>query len=644
MLVQLADISFGYAGEELFSGLTWQVNPGEHIGLVGPNGAGKSTLLRLITGAVEPEAGQVARRRGVTIGYLHQSQEFKGEGTIFHALLAPFADVVALRDELDVLALRLEKEHDPRDLERYGHVEEQFRMKDGYALEARVRELAMDVGFGAEDLGRAVGTLSGGERNRLELAKVLLAAPDLLLLDEPTNHLDMAACERLEGFLSTYPGAFVLVSHDRTFLDSVCSEIVEVDDGRLDRYVGGWRAYVAGRDKRRELARAAYERQKDEIARTEDFIRRNLAGQKTNQAKSRRKMLERLERLEWQADMWEQAGRIGLRFDVGDRPGGKEMLVTEKLAAGYDQPLVGGLDLVVYRGDRIGIVGPNGAGKSTLLRTLLGLERPLGGNLRRGQDVRPGYFDQKLGGLDDDRSLIDEIRAVRGDLSPDAVRQYLARFRFFGDDVFRVVRGLSGGERNRLALAKMMLRPANLLALDEPTNHLDIPAREVLERALRAYEGTLLVVSHDRFFLDEVATKILVVDGAGGAALELGNYSDWRRRRERKAAAVPAARAAAPAPAPASRPKKEKADWEESKARAAARGKLERRLAQLEEQIGKAEAEAEAVRGKLAGAHGGDWQKLHALVEDERRLSDRLRSLMGEWEKVGEELARDAPA
>src|SRR5262249_37193158 len=254
MLVQLADIHFGYAGEDLFSGLTWQINPGEHIGLVGPNGAGKSTLLRLIAGKLEPEAGQVARRRRVTFGYLHQSQEFAGEGTLFHALLAPFAEVVALGEEMDELAARLEKTHDPKDLDRYGHVEELFRAKEGYALEARVRELAMDVGFSEAELGRSVDTLSGGERNRLQPANVLLASPDLLLLDEPTNHLDMAACERLEGFLSSYPGSFVLVSHDRTFLDAVCKEIVEVDEGQLDRYVGGWRAYVDGRDRRREQA------------------------------------------------------------------------------------------------------------------------------------------------------------------------------------------------------------------------------------------------------------------------------------------------------------------------------------------------------------------------------------------------------
>ena len=631
MLVQLADVSFGYAGDELFDGLTWQINPGEHLGLVGPNGAGKSTLLRLLAGELEPERGQVARRRGVTVGYLHQSQEFRGAGTIRSALMAPFADVVGMHEELAELARRLEATHDPADLERYGHLEEQLRHRGGYAVEARVRELADDVGFGEDELDRPVDTLSGGERNRLELAVVLLAAPDLLLLDEPTNHLDMAACEKLEAYLAKTSSSFVLVSHDRTFLDAVCGEIVEVDGGELERYPGGWRAYVEGREKRRELALTAYKRQQEEIARTEDFIRRNLAGQKTKQAQSRRKQLEKLERLSWQADMWEQAGRIGLRFEVGERPGSKEMLVAERLSVGYDRPLVSGLAATVYRGERVGIVGPNGAGKSTLLKTLLGMERPLAGDVRRG-DVRLAYFDQKLGGLDEDRTLIDEIRSVRGDLSPDAVRQYLARFRFFGDEVFRVVRGLSGGERNRLALSKMMLRPANLLALDEPTNHLDIPAREVLERALRAYDGTLLVVSHDRFFLDEVCTRLVVLDGAGGWSLESGNYSDWRRRRAAAARPAPVVMVEKPKAASA-------ATREEKKARDAARAKLEKRLAQLEDKIAATEAEHAAVREKLASAHGGDWQKLHGLVEDERRLSERLRSLMAEWERTGEELA-----
>jgi ATP-binding cassette subfamily F protein 3 len=641
MLLQLADITFGYAGEPLFEGLTWQINAGDRVGLVGPNGAGKSTLLRLMAGTLAPEGGQVARTRGVTMAYLHQSQEFVGAGTVGAALHEPFADALALRAELAEVAAQLESappEAHPALLDRYGHLEDRYRERGGYSLESRVAELAADVGFAGADLERNVETLSGGERNRLELAKVLLAAPDLLLLDEPTNHLDLAACERLEGFLASYPKTFVLVSHDRFFLDRVCNKIVEVDGGACEEYAGGWSTYVAERDKRRELALAAFKRQRAEIARTEEFIRKNIAGQGTNQAKSRRKMLERVERLELTRDMWSDAGRIGLRFEVGERPGGKEAINAEGLAVGYPGAprLVEGLNLTIYRGERVGIVGDNGTGKSTLMKTLLGKMAAAGGSVRQTGDLRTAYFDQQLGDLRDERSLIDEIRSARGDLSPDQTRAYLAKFRFFGDDVFRVVKGLSGGEKNRLTLAKMMLRPANFLAMDEPTNHLDIPAREVLERALRAYEGTLLVISHDRFFLDQVCTRLIVLHAGGRAELESGNYSDWRRRlsRAQRAVATPAARAA-PAPAPVAASKK---DFAENKAQKADRGKKERRWKALEDEIAALETRTAELKITLAAEHGGNWQSLHALVEEERELAERLEKRLAEWEKLGAEL------
>ncbi|HEY3357264.1 MAG TPA: ABC-F family ATP-binding cassette domain-containing protein [Polyangia bacterium] len=672
MLVQLADITFGYAGESLFEDLTWQVNPGEHIGLVGPNGAGKSTLLRLLAGELDPERGQVARTRGVTVGYLHQSQEFRGDGTIRSALMAPFAGVLALREELAALTTRLEGDHDPQLLDRYGRVEEEYRHKDGYTLDNRVRELCGDVGFEERDLDRPIATLSGGERNQLELAIVLLAAPDLLLLDEPTNHLDAVACERLERVLASYAGAFVLVSHDRYLLDQVATKIVEVDGGGVEEYPAGWRNYVAERDKREELLLKAYERQREAIARTEDFIRRNLAGQQTNQAKSRRKMLERVERLELHKSAWQAASRLGLRFEVGARASGKEVLVAEELTAGYDaaRPVCRGVGLTIYRGDRVGIVGRNGCGKTTLLKTLLGKVRPLGGTVRRGHELRLAYFDQKLEDLDEERSLIDEIRSVRGDLSPDAVRNYLARFRFFGDDVFRAVKGLSGGERNRLALAKMILRPANVLALDEPTNHLDIPARERLEGALTSYEGTLVVVSHDRFFLDQVCTRLIVMED-GLVETEPGNYSDVRARRDarQKLAAERAAAAAAAAPRPAadgsrgkravrgsggfdglgpsrgggqSPPREDRSaaaqDYARRKAERNERQVMERRFQALEDEIAALEARRALVQAALAGDHGGDWQKLHGLVEEEQTLGETLTAKLAEWEELGARL------
>jgi ATP-binding cassette subfamily F protein 3 len=397
---------------------------------------------------------------------------------------------------------------------------------------------------------------------------------------------------------------------------------------------------------------AAFERQQAEIARTEDFIRRNIAGQKTKQAKSRRKMLDKVERLGRVHDEFAAAGQIGLRFSVGDHAGGKEAIKAEHLDVGYAgaPPLVRDFNLTIYRGDRIALVGPNGCGKSTLLKTLLGKLQPLGGSVARGHEVRIGYFDQKLSELDEEHSLIEEIRTVRGDFNEDVARNFLGRFRFTGDDAFKKVKGLSGGERNRLTLAKMMLRPRNLLALDEPTNHLDIPAREVLEDALDEYEGTIIVVSHDRYFLDRVVTRIVHLHH-GSYEVQIGNYSDWkeRERQEKKAAKQEAqeARRSGAAPAPASdkaapavdAPKQQRIEErEKQKQQQRELERKQKRLKELEDKIAAAEAEVAALNDKLAADHGGDWTKLHALVADKEKIEQRLKSWMGEWERLGEEL------
>jgi ATP-binding cassette subfamily F protein 3 len=374
-----------------------------------------------------------------------------------------------------------------------------------------VRALTEEVGLAATDLTRSVTTLSGGERGRLELAKVLARQPDLLLLDEPTNHLDLAAIERLEAHLNDYPGAFLVVSHDRAFIQRTCREIVELEDGDFVRYAYPYDQYVVERDARLERARVEYERQKEHVEKTENFIRKNLAGQNTKQAQSRRRMLEKLERLERPEDNWQLAGKIALRFSAGGDLGGKEIIRAPNITVGYpDKPILKDVTVNIYRGDRVGIVGPNGCGKSTLVKTLVGELPPLAGTVERGSSVRLGYFDQKLSSLSEERTAIEEIQSVRDDLSPEVVRQYLAKFRFFGDDPFRTVRGFSGGERSRLALAKMLLFPRNVLVMDEPTNHLDIPARETLEHALDGFEGTLVVISHDRYFLDRICKRLYV--------------------------------------------------------------------------------------------------------------------------------------
>jgi ATP-binding cassette subfamily F protein 3 len=634
-LAQFADVHFGYAGNEILTGASLLIRPGERLALLGPNGTGKSTALRLLAGELRPDTGDARVLGKATTAYLRQSQALVVAGTLMDALLEPFAAVQALHDELTASEAQLATAS-PAELTRYGELQERYTRAGGYELESRVKRLTADVGFAESDLGRPVDTLSGGERGRLELAKVLVQKPELLLLDEPTNHLDLAAIERLEAFLSEYEGAFVLVSHDRAFIQRTCREMVELEGGKFVRYPFRYDKYVIERDARLERARAEYERQKEHVDKTEDFIRRNLAGQKTKQAQSRRKMLEKLDRLERPEDHWELAGKIALSFQTGGELGAKETIRAPHISVGYPgKPILADVTVNVYRGDRLGIVGPNGCGKSTLLKTLVGELAPLAGKVERGSGVRLGYYDQKLATLDETRSLIEEIQSVRADQSPDAVRQYLAKFRFFEDDVFRAVRSLSGGERSRLAMAKMMLFPRNVLALDEPTNHLDIPAREVLEDALASYEGTILVVSHDRYFLDRVCQRLLVFTDTGLEA-HLGNYGDWRARKQDEARRPKPAQEPPPPPvreAPTS------AARGASKDRDRERRRLERRVQSLEEEVARLERELGTVRAELGGDHAGDWKKLHELADRERSLDELLRRRMQEWEAAAAQLA-----
>jgi ATP-binding cassette subfamily F protein 3 len=499
-----------------------------------------------------------------------------------------------------------------------------------------VRALVEEVGLAKTDLNRSVTTLSGGERGRLELAKVLARQPDLLLLDEPTNHLDLAAIERLEAHLCDYPGAFMVVSHDRAFIQRTCHEIVELEDGDFVRYAYPYDKYVVERDARLERARIEYERQKNHVEKTENFIRKNLAGQNTKQAQSRRRMLEKLERLERPEDNWQLAGQIALRFSAGGDLGGKEIVRAPNITVGYPgKPILKDVAVNIYRGDRVGIVGPNGCGKSTLVKTLVGELPALSGTVERGSAVRLGYFDQKLSSLSEDRTAIEEIQSVRDDLSPEVVRQYLAKFRFFGDDPFRTVRGFSGGERSRLALAKMLLFPRNVLVMDEPTNHLDIPARETLEQALDGFDGTLVVISHDRYFLDRICKRLFVFTGDGGLESHLGNYSDWREHRRKQAEAVPKPVAQAPARLPQS---SSEAVRTARKERERQQRRLERLVASLEEEIARVEGELATLRAKLSGDHGGNWQKLHELADKEREFGELLGKRMADWEKASAEL------
>ena len=531
MLFRLSDVYKSYGTQDVLRGASMQVNPGEHVGLVGRNGAGKSTVFRLVRGEESADRGDVIKARGVRLGLLDQHVHFEPGSTVHESALAAFGHLQQIEHEMHELEHRMAEvgEDLEKILERYSDLQHQFEHEGGFEYAAKAEAILLGLGFEREMWSLETAKLSGGQQNRLGLARLLLAAPDVLLLDEPTNHLDVNAVEWLEEFLQDYTSAYVIVSHDRYFLDRSCKRIIELENGKASSYTGNYSDYLVEREERREAQQRAYDNQQQLIAKTEEFIRRNIAGQKTKQAKSRRKMLEKLDRLD--AVRRDQSSG-DFRLQEIERTGNHVLTVTA-LSIGYpDKELAGRITFILRRGECLGIIGPNGSGKTTFLRTILNQITPLAGEVRWGTKVQIGYYAQQLDDLDDRNEIIMELRRVApASATAGELRSFLAKFLFTGDDVYKHVRDLSGGEKGRLALAKLIYSRVNVLVLDEPTNHLDIPSREALEDALAAYEGTIITISHDRYFLDRVATQILSLDGEGGAEHYDGDYTeyhDWK--------------------------------------------------------------------------------------------------------------------
>src|SRR3989442_3133553 len=538
-IVSVIQVGKSFGAERIFSEVSFQIDAYDRIGLVGPNGAGKSTLLNLLAGREEPDEGTIAIARNIRIGYLTQTIDFQPQNSLQEEMLTVFAEVQDWEHELSELALKLatpEAQNDSvlheRLLRRYDELQTRFELAGGYTYENRIDQVLDGLGFTREQQEAPVMQLSGGQQTRAALAKLLLQEPDLLLLDEPTNHLDLAALEWLETYLASWKGAMVVVAHDRYFLDKVVSRTIEMAFGRIEEYPGNYTKYLRLREERMERRMREYEAQQAHIAHTEEFIRRYKAGQRSREARGRQKLLDRLERVERPQEF------PGMHFEFNSvLDSGQVVLSTQKLVAGYppsDQQsaptiLVSVADLELLRGDRVGLLGPNGAGKTTLLRTIIGEVPPISGHVYPGHNVRIGYYSQTHGGLNPQRTIVDEIRQV-STLSEDGVRSFLARFLFSGDDVFKPIGALSGGERSRVALAKLTLQGSNFLVLDEPTNHLDLQSRQFLEEILSEFEGTLLFVSHDRYFVDSLATKVWVIED-GVLIPYMGNYSEYRTRK-----------------------------------------------------------------------------------------------------------------
>src|SRR6266566_3416084 len=536
MLFRLSEVEKSFGAQDVLRGASLQINPGEHVGLVGRNGAGKTTIFRLVTQEETPDSGEVVRARGLKLGLLAQHVHFEAGSTVHESALAAFGRLQQIEHDMHELEHRMADAGDDLEkvLERYSDLQHEYEREGGFEYSAKAEAILQGLGFDRETWHMETEKLSGGQANRLGLARLLLAEPDVLLLDEPTNHLDVAAVEWLEEFLQTYESAFVIISHDRYFLDRACRRIIELENGRATSYVGNYSAFLLEREERREAQQRAYDNQQRLIAKTEEFIRRNLAGQKTKQAKSRRTMLQRLERVDAvRAD--QSSGDF--RLQEIDRSG-THVLTVKDAAVGYpDKTLARDISLILRRGECLGVIGPNGSGKTTFVRTVLGKLPPLSGEVRWGAKVQIGYYAQQLEDLDDRNEIIMELRRVApANATAGELRSFLAKFLFVGDDVYKHVGDLSGGEKGRLSLAKLIYSRVNVLLLDEPTNHLDIPSREALEAALDAYEGTIITISHDRYFLDRVATQILALDGEGNAEHYNGDYTeyhDWKAARTR---------------------------------------------------------------------------------------------------------------
>ena len=524
--MKVIGLAKAFGVNEIFHDVTFEVRRGERAGLVGANGAGKTTLMRCLLGEEEADAGTVQLDDGAAIGYVEQQAAF-GEGTLYEAFRRAFQDVIDLGEKKRALEQEIAASADEERLALYGRVVDEFEHLGGYSFESRIRRVAFGLGFTEEEFSKDVRHFSGGQRTRICLAKALLREPDFLFLDEPTNHLDIKMIEWLEGFLAEYAGGVLIISHDRFFLDRVATHILDLAGGTVTAYAGNYTYFQKVHDERRKSLLAAYEKQQEHIRRTEEYIRRYRAGVKAKQARGRESQLRRLERIVVPA---EKASFSYFAFHPPAECAERVAELEDVTFAFGARAVFSHLSLLVRKGDGIAIVGPNGAGKTTLLRVLLGELTAQAGRVKIGSRVKIGYFSQQHEGLNPENTLVGELNYEFG-IAEEEARKYLGAFLFHGDEVFRRIGDLSGGEQARLAFLKLMLTGANFLVLDEPTNHLDIPAREAVEEALMAFPGTFIVVSHDRYFLDKVANT--TAELADGTLVEYeGSYSYYRMRKE----------------------------------------------------------------------------------------------------------------
>lgn len=635
--IRMIGLGKSFGVRQVFSNVSFEIKEGDRIALVGPNGAGKSTLLKCILGIEELDEGQVVMSPVASIGYLQQDVNL-GDASLAEEIETAWEDVHALENKLQELTTYLEThEASESDLQRLDYLQNRLEWLGGYDYEQKTKRIVYGLGFTDEDLYKPANAFSGGQKTRINLAKALVRSPDFLFLDEPTNHLDMEMLEWLEGYLSSYRGGILIVSHDRYFMDRIVTGVVELDHHKATTYRGNYSCYVAQREERLKADTIAYEKQQEYIKKTEEYIDKYRAGIKSKMARGRQSQLNRLERLEAP----ETSHSLDFKFPPAAMSADK-VLVLDHVSVGYktDDPIIDDVSVVVRRGESVALIGPNGAGKSTMVKAIVGELFPTEGHIDIGNRVQVGYFSQEHEELHDRWQVVDEI-INNYNFTEEKARNVLGSFLFKGDDVFKLVGDLSGGERARLALLKLFLQGDNFLILDEPTNHLDVPTREIVERALQQFGGTCFIISHDRYFLDQVSTRTLVLENKGLTEY-LGNYSYYKEKlkEQQDIAALTEvveevakedvkSEAKTISTSPSDEPKKKTNTY-----------MVEKQLAEVEEEIARLEATMKMYEVQLANPVV--QQDLAEMENISKQLSDtesNLQKLYEKWEHFSELLA-----
>lgn len=631
IVMQLGNIKKSYATDLIFENINLEVKSGETTGVVGKNGAGKTTLMKIMAGELSYDEGTISVPKGTSIGYLTQQMTLESSQTVREEMMRPFSRLIELKTEIEEITGWL-ADHDYNhsnyedQLRRFEQLQSRFENEDGYNIDTRIKTVMTGLNFDVDDLGRNVDEFSGGQKTRLALGQMLLSAPDLLLLDEPTNHLDMTTVSWLEQYLKSFRGAVVIISHDRYFLDSTVDRIFEVEMFKGTLYHTNYTKYAVEKEKRFNLQMKAYEEQQKEIKRLETFVEKNIARASTSgMAKSRRKQLEHMDRINMPM---QDSRNANFSFDI-KRESGNDVLRIKDIGIGYEKPLNEGISFNVDKGDRIAVIGPNGIGKSTLVKTIAKHLPKHGGEIIYGTNVSIGYYDQKQAEFTSGRTVLEELWHEYPHMKESDVRAVLGRFLFTQDEVLKHINDLSGGEKARIQLARLMLERNNLLILDEPTNHLDIDSKEVLENALKDYPGTIIFVSHDRYFIDRIATKVMEMDHRS-IRLYQGDYSYYVHKKEEQESLEIQSESTGQKNIGTN-------DYAYQKQKRNEIQRLKRNIAKIEDEIHRIEQEIGEIEETLLHPEVyGDYEKADEYNQQLGQKNQELEELMSEWEKTEE--------